>query len=150
MFTRKGYATSVSGKTANGCPVRSAKPPDNMNFRYISPSADGETLRGFANKGPSRWDGPFALWENSDGDTGEVKDGGDVLLRADCHDVDAIAQMLVFDLCDHFRCHLHAELHRKTLDDLCLALFGSGSQAVPRSSALAAMRTTVFFCPLFI
>ena len=47
MFTRKGYATSVSGKTANGCPVRSAKPPDNMNFHYISPSADGETLRGF-------------------------------------------------------------------------------------------------------
>ena len=38
--------------------------------------------------------------------------------------------MLVFDLCDHFRCHLHAELHRKTLDALCLALFGSGSQAV--------------------
>ena len=47
MFTRKGYATSVSGKTANGCPVRSAKPPDNMNFHYISPSADDETLRGF-------------------------------------------------------------------------------------------------------
>ena len=47
MFTRKEYATSVSGKTANGCPVRSAKPPDNMTFHYISPSADGETLRGF-------------------------------------------------------------------------------------------------------
>ena len=47
MFTRKEYATSVSGKTANGCPVRSAKPPDNMNFHYISPSAGGETLRGF-------------------------------------------------------------------------------------------------------
>ena len=37
MFTRKGYATSVSGKTANGCPVRSAKPPDNMNFHFILP-----------------------------------------------------------------------------------------------------------------
>ena len=37
MFTRKEYATSVSGKTANGCPVRSAKPPDNMNFHFISP-----------------------------------------------------------------------------------------------------------------
>ena len=46
MFTRKEYATSVSGKTANGCPVRSAKPPDNMEFHFISPSADGETLRG--------------------------------------------------------------------------------------------------------
>ena len=37
MFTRKEYATSVSGKTANGCPVRSAKPPDNMDFHFISP-----------------------------------------------------------------------------------------------------------------
>ena len=37
MFTRKEYATSVSGKTANGCPVRSAEPPDNMNFYFISP-----------------------------------------------------------------------------------------------------------------
>ena len=37
MFTRKGHATSVSGKTANGCPVRSAEPPDNMNFHVISP-----------------------------------------------------------------------------------------------------------------
>ena len=37
MFTRKGYATSVSGKTANGCPVRSAEPPDNMDFHFISP-----------------------------------------------------------------------------------------------------------------
>ena len=37
MFTRKEYATSVSGKTANGGPVRSAKPPDNMNFHFISP-----------------------------------------------------------------------------------------------------------------
>ena len=37
MFTRKGYATSVSGKTANGCPVRSAKPPDKMDFYFISP-----------------------------------------------------------------------------------------------------------------
>ena len=37
MFTRKEYATSVSGKTANGCPVRSAKPPDNMNFHFILP-----------------------------------------------------------------------------------------------------------------
>ena len=37
MFTRKEYTTSVSGKTANGCPVRSAKPPDNMNFHFISP-----------------------------------------------------------------------------------------------------------------
>ena len=37
MFTRKGYATSVSGKTANGCPVRSAKPPDKMDFHFISP-----------------------------------------------------------------------------------------------------------------
>ena len=36
MFTRKGYATSVSGKTANGCPVRSAEPPDNMDFHVIS------------------------------------------------------------------------------------------------------------------
>ena len=35
MFTRKGYATSVSGKTANGCPVRSAEPPDNMDFNFI-------------------------------------------------------------------------------------------------------------------
>ena len=33
-------------KTANGCPVRSAEPPDNMEFHFISPSADGETLRG--------------------------------------------------------------------------------------------------------
>ena len=46
MFTRKGYATSVSGKTANGCPVRSAEPPDKIDFQFISPSADGETLRG--------------------------------------------------------------------------------------------------------
>ena len=37
MFTRKEYATSVSGKTANGCPVRSAEPPDNMDFHFISP-----------------------------------------------------------------------------------------------------------------
>ena len=37
MFTRKEYATSVSGKTANGCPVRSAEPPDNMNFHFLSP-----------------------------------------------------------------------------------------------------------------
>ena len=37
MFTHKEYATAVSGKTANGCPVRSAKPPDNMNFHFISP-----------------------------------------------------------------------------------------------------------------
>ena len=37
MFTRKGHATSVSGKTANGCPVRSAEPPDNMDFHFISP-----------------------------------------------------------------------------------------------------------------
>ena len=37
MFTRKGYATSVSGKTANGCPVRSAEPPDNMDSHFISP-----------------------------------------------------------------------------------------------------------------
>ena len=37
MFTRKEDAASVSGKTANGCPVRSAKPPDNMNFHFISP-----------------------------------------------------------------------------------------------------------------
>ena len=44
MFTRKEYATSVSGKAANGCPVRSAEPPDNMDFNFISPSADGETL----------------------------------------------------------------------------------------------------------
>ena len=36
MFTRKEYATSVSGKTANGCPVRSAEPPDNMDFYSIS------------------------------------------------------------------------------------------------------------------
>ena len=38
MFTRKEYATSVSGKTANGCPVRSAKPPDKMIstlFRHL-------------------------------------------------------------------------------------------------------------------
>ena len=37
MFTRKEYATAVSGKTANGCPVRSAKPPDNMDSHFISP-----------------------------------------------------------------------------------------------------------------
>ena len=37
MFTRKEYATSVSSKTANGCPVRSAEPPDNMDFHFISP-----------------------------------------------------------------------------------------------------------------
>ena len=37
MFTRKEYATSVSGKTANGCPVRSAEPPDNMDSHFISP-----------------------------------------------------------------------------------------------------------------
>ena len=37
MFTRKEYATSVSGKTANGCPVRLAEPPDNMDFHFISP-----------------------------------------------------------------------------------------------------------------
>ena len=37
MFTRKEYATSVSGKAANGCPVRSAKPPDKMDFHFISP-----------------------------------------------------------------------------------------------------------------
>ena len=37
MFTRKEYATAVSGKTANGCPVRSAEPPDNMDFHFISP-----------------------------------------------------------------------------------------------------------------
>ena len=37
IFTRKGYATAVSGKAANGCPVRSAKPPDNMEFHFISP-----------------------------------------------------------------------------------------------------------------
>ena len=43
MFTRKGYATSVSGKTANGCPVRSAKPPDKMDFYLISPCG-GEKL----------------------------------------------------------------------------------------------------------
>ena len=35
MFTRKGYATSVSGKTANGCPVRSAEPPDKMDLHYF-------------------------------------------------------------------------------------------------------------------
>ena len=35
MFTRKEYATSVSGKTANGCPVRSAEPPDNIGFDFI-------------------------------------------------------------------------------------------------------------------
>ena len=37
IFTRKGYATSVSGKTANGCPVRSAKPPDKIDQYFISP-----------------------------------------------------------------------------------------------------------------
>ena len=37
MFTHKEYATSVSGKTANGCPVRSAEPPDNMDSHFISP-----------------------------------------------------------------------------------------------------------------
>ena len=37
MFTRKEYATAVSGKTANGCPVRSAEPPDNMDSHFISP-----------------------------------------------------------------------------------------------------------------
>ena len=37
MFTRKEYATSVSGKAANGCPVRSAEPPDNMDFHFILP-----------------------------------------------------------------------------------------------------------------
>ena len=36
MFTRKEYATSVSGKTANGCPVRSAEPPDKINFIYFA------------------------------------------------------------------------------------------------------------------
>ena len=35
MFTRKEYATSVSGKTAYVCPVRSAKPPDNMDFDFF-------------------------------------------------------------------------------------------------------------------
>ena len=62
MFTRKGYATSVSGKTANGCPVRSAKPPDNMNFHYISPSADGETLRGFNTQKGKAYRLPFFLF----------------------------------------------------------------------------------------
>ena len=52
MFTRKEYATSVSGKTANGCPVRSAKPPDNMNFIFFA--LRGETLRGISrNKRPA-------------------------------------------------------------------------------------------------
>ena len=37
MFTRKEYATTVSGKTANGCPVRPAEPPDNMDSHFISP-----------------------------------------------------------------------------------------------------------------
>ena len=37
MFTHKEYATSVSGKTANGCRVRSAEPPDNMDSHFISP-----------------------------------------------------------------------------------------------------------------
>ena len=43
MFTRKEYATSVSGKTANGCPVRSAKPPDKTNSILFRPA--GEKLR---------------------------------------------------------------------------------------------------------
>ena len=38
MFTRKEYATSVSGKTANGCPVRSAEPPDNMDSHFFRPA----------------------------------------------------------------------------------------------------------------
>ena len=43
MFTRKEYATSVSGKTANGCPVRSAKPPDNMDFDFFRPAGRTST-----------------------------------------------------------------------------------------------------------
>ena len=52
MFTRKEYATSVSGKTANGCPVRSAKPPDNMNFHFISPCG-AKLYEVFHAKGPA-------------------------------------------------------------------------------------------------
>ena len=65
MFTRKGYTTSVSGKTANGCPVRSAKPPDNMNFHYISPSAGGETLRGFNTQKGKAYRLPFLLYKEN-------------------------------------------------------------------------------------
>ena len=46
MFTRKGIATSVSGKTANGCPVR--RQSRRITWILIfSPSVDGETLRVF-------------------------------------------------------------------------------------------------------
>ena len=38
MVTHTEYATSVSGKSANGCPVRSAEPPDNRDSHFISPS----------------------------------------------------------------------------------------------------------------
>ena len=37
MFTRKEYATSVSGKTAKVCAVRAAGRPDNMDSHFISP-----------------------------------------------------------------------------------------------------------------